>query len=51
MGETDADVYRRSLAITNYSGADNKGDNQHGIVEYPQDTAIAKAIYLSATAA
>lgn len=49
--EIGVDVFRGSPAVTNYSGADNKSDNQHGIGEYLQDTAIAKAIYQGATAA
>lgn len=48
--EIGADVYRGSPAVTNYSGAENKSNNQHGIVEYLEDTTIAKAIYQSVTA-
>lgn len=48
--EISPDRFRGSPAVNNYSEAENNSDNQHGIVEYLQDGAIAKAIHQAAKA-
>ena len=43
--EISGNNYRGAPQVTNYSGANNGSDNQHGIIEYLGDKVIAKAIY------
>jgi hypothetical protein len=46
--EISSSTFRGVPVVVNYSGAENRSDNHHGIVQYLEDRTIAKAIYGSA---